>query len=251
MNQRTRQMPKQSLAALAIQNASAPKRLEVINEAGGTPKVYLYDVISAWWGVSAEQVVEAIDSIEGDAFEMHINSPGGDVFEAKAIVAAMRASGKHVTTVVDGLAASSASWIATAGNRVLMAAGSFLMIHKSWTIELGNADDLRKTAGVLDQVDASIAAEYARRAKGGMEAVQEWMADDTWIAASDAVEYGLADEELDADGGSKASNWRLDTYNNVPKALTERPAEPAPERDLGRIKAFGELVLSGAERRIC
>src|SRR3546814_3763793 len=93
-----------------------------------------------------------------------IDSPGGDVFGGRAIAQAIREYSGEVTCHIDGLAASAASYIAIAGDRVVAAPGAFLMIHRAWTFALGNCNDLVAQAGVLEKIDGTIAASYAAKA---------------------------------------------------------------------------------------
>jgi ATP-dependent Clp protease protease subunit len=166
--------------------------------------IYVYDVIvasdadAAWWGgVSAESFVKALRGMSGDV-QLRINSPGGDVFGAKAMAQAVREYPGKVTAHVDGYAASAASYLATSAESTIMAPGSMMMIHKAWTIALGNADEFRATAGLLEKIDGTIAADYAASAERRGKNAQDFealMAAETWFTPAEAIEAGLADEE--------------------------------------------------------
>jgi ATP-dependent Clp protease protease subunit len=187
--------------------------------------IYVYDVIVAsdedamWFGgVSAESFVKALRGMAGDV-QLRINSPGGDVFGAKAMAQAMRDYSGKITAHVDGYAASAASHLVTNAAKAVMAPGSMLMIHKAWTIDIGNADDFTKTADLLNKIDATIAADYAasaeRRGKDASDFVA-LMAAETWFTPEEAIAVGLADEQAEA--GPKAKvDWDLSAYEHAPK----------------------------------
>ena len=185
--------------------------------------IMIYDVIvasdaDAEWlgGVSAETVVRQIRSMSGP-ITLRINSPGGDVFAARAIQAAMEAHPDQITAYVDGYAASAASLIAVAADRCLMASSAFMMIHKAWTIAAGNADEMMASAALLEKIDASLAETY--QAKGG-QTPDHWsdlMRAETWFTAQEALDQGLADE-VTAKPVKAAAQWDLSAYANAPAA---------------------------------
>ena len=131
--------------------------------------IYLYDMIvnsddeAEWWGgVSPQSFVKALNEITAGTIHLRVNSPGGSVFAARAMEQAIREHKSKIVVHIDGLAASAASFLIMAADEIHMAPGSFLMIHKAWTMMFGNADDLRKEAGLLDQIDASLVKTYAK-----------------------------------------------------------------------------------------
>jgi ATP-dependent Clp protease, protease subunit len=194
---------------------------------GGT--LWLYDVIASdddeaeWWGgISPRQFIGALHSMSGPV-TLRINSPGGSVFGAQAMVAAMRDYDGPITARVDALAASAASVIAAEAAHLEMAQGSMLMIHKAWSLAIGNADDMRSTADLLEKIDGQISGTYAR--KGGDKDWAAMMAAETWFDADEAVAAGLADRVLSE---SKQKNlWDLSAF----KAAPWQPAQKTPESD--------------------
>lgn len=168
----------------------------ISNAADGAAVVRIYDEIS-WWGITAEDFIRDLDAITASKIRVEINSPGGDVFDAVAIYNALRTHPAHVTTRVDGLAASAASLIVQAGDHRVMLSSAQMMIHNAWGIVIGNADDHREMAGLLDQQDDVIAGIYASRSGGDRAAFRTLMSVETWLTDSDAVEKGLADEVID------------------------------------------------------
>lgn len=161
-------------------------------------EIFIYDDIGPDWAgmVSAKFVIDELKKFAGEPVTIRINSPGGFVSEGQAIYNALRRhsqQGGKVTTAVDALAASIASYIAMAGDEIEMAENAMLMIHKAWTWMAGNADDFRKEAGVLDKFDDTLADTYVARSKQDKEKVLQMLADETWLTAKEAVELGFAD----------------------------------------------------------
>lgn len=205
--------------------------------------LYIYDVIvasdaDAEWlgGVSAETVVKQLRASTGP-ITLRINSPGGDVFAARAIQAAMDAYDGEITAHVDGYAASAASLIAVAADRCVMSAGSFMMIHKAWTIAVGNADDMLASAELLEKIDGTLAETYAEKATGDVGAFADLMRAETWFTAKEAVDAGLADEVAGKAPKSQTA-WDLSAYGSAPMPsndLTEasdpEPATQAADED--------------------
>lgn len=164
-------------------------------------EVELYGEVgfSPWGdGMTAAQLSAAIREAEGsgpvDQIRVRVNSPGGDVFEGLAIYNLLAGHKAKVHVVVDGLAASAASFIAMAGDRITMAEGSMMMVHNAWSVVAGNADDMREKAAMLDKVDGVLAGVYAARTKQKDAKVREMMAAETWMTGSEAKALGFADE---------------------------------------------------------
>lgn len=206
--------------------------------------VYLYDMIvgsedEAEWmgGVSPQSFVKALNDITAPTIHLRVNSPGGSVFAARAMEQAIRQHKSQVIAHVDGLAASAASFLIMAADEVRMAPGSFLMIHKAWTMAFGNADDLRKESDLLDQIDASLVKTYAARTGQTPEDIASWMAAETWIEADRAVELGFAsavDDDKTKSAANQPAAWDTSAFKNAPKTAQNRtetqetPAKPSP-----------------------
>jgi len=193
--------------------------------------VYVYDVIDPFWGASAQALIDALAAADGAEVALHINSPGGDVFEGRAMAAAVVAYPGKVTAHVDGLAASAATYVALAANEVRITDGGMMMIHNGWTLAMGDKASLRKTADLLEQIDGLIAADYARHMNMPVDQVKALMDDETWYTPQQALEAGLVDV-IDAntkrDATANASRWNLSAYANAPKR-EERPADQAEQ----------------------
>jgi ATP-dependent protease ClpP protease subunit len=197
--------------------------------------LYIYDVIvasddDAEWigGVSAETIVKQIRAMTGPII-LRINSPGGDVFAARAIQAAMEAHDGEIVAHVDGYAASAASLIAVAADRCVMASGAFMMIHKAWTIGMGNADDMLASAELLEKIDGTLAETYAAKSGGEAAAFADMMRAETWFTAQEAVDAKLADE-ITAKAPKAQAAWDLTAYGTAPAA--ESAVEPGPEAEV-------------------
>ncbi len=162
--------------------------------------VSILDVIGADFfgeGVTTRRIAGALRALGDGPVTVQINSPGGDIFEAVAIYNLLRMHQGEVTVQVLGMAASSASIIAMAGDRIEMGAGAQMFLHNAWSFVAGNAGELRALADDLDKADGEMAALYAARAGVEPSEAMAWMAADTWFTGAEAVEAGLADAIVD------------------------------------------------------
>jgi ATP-dependent protease ClpP protease subunit len=185
-------------ADLFKERIGAAATLTVQNRDGadGPAVVRIYGIIDDWFGISAEQVAAELEQITADEIEVQINSVGGSVFEGVAIFNALRAHPAKITTRVDGMAASIASVIVQAGDRRIMLTGSQMMIHEALAITIGNGEDHRKTAEILDVQTSIIAGIYAERSDTDADEWLALMAEETWFDHDGAVKAGLADEAV-------------------------------------------------------
>lgn len=191
-------------------------------KAGETPALYIYDEIG-YFGDSAKDLVNELKAVQGDRLDVHLNSPGGDIFDGLAIYQALKDHPAAVTMHIDGLAASIASVIAQAGDRIVMAPKASLMIHDGWTMSVGNAADMRKTADLLDKQSDIIASVYADRSGQPADFWRARMAEDTWFNAEEALEAGLVDE---IEGQEKKT--QDDPFDLTVFAHAGRDKAPAP-----------------------
>lgn len=164
----------------------------------GVAKLRLYEPIDSWggyWGVSALEFAEVLDELDDSVEEirLHINSPGGEVWEALAILNNLRDFDAKLVAQVDGIAASCASFIACAADETIMAPNTQLMIHDAWGLCVGNASDMRGTADLLDGVSDNIASIYADKSGEDTAHWRNIMLDEGWYSAQEAVDAGLAD----------------------------------------------------------
>jgi len=150
-------------------------------------------------GVTVKRIAGALRSIGSRPVTVTINSPGGDIFEGLAIYNLLREHDAEVTVKVVGLAASAASVIAMAGDRVEIARSGFFMIHNSWVIAMGNKEDLREIAGWLGKIDDAMAGIYGARVDLDRDEIVARMVKETWISGDQAVDLGFADDFLPRD----------------------------------------------------
>lgn len=154
--------------------------------------------------------------------DLHINSSGGDVFEGLAIYNLLKASPNHITVYIDGLAASIASVIAMAGDRIYIPANAMLMLQAPWTSAQGNSKELRKLAADLDQLAESMKDIYMDRAGGRVnrQTITKLMDQETWLTGSEALEYGLADEVLNpVKVAACLTHEQAKMFKHVPKVV--------------------------------
>lgn len=219
---------------------ASARKFEVVAKAESNDvEIFLYDAIVSseieaeyWGGVAPESFVKAVYGVDKAAtIHLRINSPGGSVFAARSMEQALRDHKGKVIVHIDGLAASAATFIAMAGDEVIMSKGALFMIHKAWTGLWANADGLRKEAELLDKIDGTLAETYADKTGKDVSAISEWMAAETWFTAQEALDAGFATSIAEAE--AKAGAWNLSAYDNAPKidlATTPTPAqEPKPE----------------------
>lgn len=170
-------------------------------EADEPATISIYDTIGIdWWsgeGVTAKRIAGALRSIGARDVTVNLNSPGGDMFEGLAIYNLLREHPGEVRVKVMGVAASAASVIAMAGDRIEMGLGSFLMVHNSWGMVVGNRHDMTEAAAAFAQFDGAMSEIY--EARSGLDAaeVAALMDAESWIRASEAIDKGLADGTFD------------------------------------------------------
>ena len=161
-------------------------------------EIWIYEEIGEdFWtggGITAKSFQKELSEIKAGQIDLHINSPGGVVFDGITIYNLLRQHPANVTTYIDGLAASIASVIALAGDRVVMAENALFMIHKASGMVMGTSDDMRDFAEKLDKVNGSIATTYISKTKKDEKEVNDLMAAETWMTADEALEMGFVDE---------------------------------------------------------
>lgn len=217
------------------QPPTATSRASLLADTGtdtGVSTLYLYDPIDSWggiWGVSAKEFATALAVLPADTTEirLHINSPGGEVFDAMAIVNQLAQHPAKVVAIVDGIAASAASFIAASADEVIMGVGAQLMVHDAWNIAIGNEADMLAMADRLSRDSNSVAAIYAAKAGGTVDEWRAAMRDETWYSAEEAVAAGLADSTIN----DPASNDKAKATLTDARALFRyagRGEAPAP-----------------------
>lgn len=174
---------------------------QVKNEVNGNSEILLYGPIAgerSWWGdeVTPRSFAEDLESLNGKDVTVRINSGGGDVFAAHAIHNQLIAYKGKVTVVIDGLAASAATIIAVAGDRIIMPSNALFMIHNP-AIGLSDyygVEELAQAVNALNAIKDSIVAAYRKRCKVSAEEIAAMMDAETWMGAAECLEKGFVDE---------------------------------------------------------
>lgn len=244
-------MRRNALMQLLAENRQPPKPMSsrIVRNTATEATVYLYgqivaDPMIAEWmgGVCPQDFAPALAGIDAQTIHLRINSPGGDVFGSEAMAQAIREHPAQIIGHIDGVAASAATNVACACDRVVMARNAKYMVHQAWTMGMGNADDMRKVSDLLDKVDASIISEYVRFTGKDEATVSAWVKAETWFAAEEALAAGFVHAIAGNDDApaENASAWNLSAYANAP-----RPAPTASDehrdRQRQRMRALSAL----------
>lgn len=222
------------------ENAKDWFRVENSVDEEDSTDIYVYESIGGWFGMWADEFVAQLKQVATSKINLRLNSPGGSVFDGIAIANAIRSHPASVTVYVDSLAASIASVIALAGDRVVMMPQSQFMVHNASGACYGDASEMTKMADLLDKQSRNIAEAYAQHTGGTLAEWQDYMAAETWFTAEEAVAVGLADEVMpmrttkseDADAepepasamAQMSRSWDLSMYT-----YAGRDAAPAPD----------------------
>lgn len=178
-----------------VRNSTTPAPwYRISNATGDRAEVSLYGAIDSWDGITAASFTKELKAVTASAIDLRINSPGGLVFDSIAIYAALKRHPATVDVHIDGLAASAASFIAMAGDSVEIEKPAKMMIHDAQGLTIGNADDMRTMADLLDELSGTIADIYAERSGRPASQWRQAMRSTTWYSATDAVRAGLADK---------------------------------------------------------
>jgi len=198
-------------------------------------EISIYDEIGAY-GVSAKAFLADLGKLPDKApMTLRLNSPGGSVFDAVAIYNALQRHAGRVTVSIDGIAASAASYIAMAGDEIIMPENAFLMIHDPSGMVMGTAADMRAMAEALDKIGASLLRGYAAKSGKPEKDIAKLMARETWLDAAEALEMGFAD--IMSEPVKMAASFDVSRFQNTPPEIVEAvkakdepvTAEPEPE----------------------
>jgi ATP-dependent protease ClpP protease subunit len=182
-------------------------------------EVLIYDEIGAY-GVSAKGFLAEFGALPDDApIDLRLNSPGGSVFDAVAIYNALSRHAGTITVWIDGIAASAASYIAMAGDEIVMPENAFMMIHDPSGVVMGTAVDMRDMAGTLDKIAASMTRGYAAKSGKPVEEIAALLKAETWFDAKDALEAGLATRM--SEPVRIAASFDIARFRNAPSVLAE------------------------------
>lgn len=219
-------------------------------KAANTAEVLLYDAIGPEWAgmICAQGFASALKAM-GDIsqIDVRINSPGGAVFEGMAIYNTLANHPANVTVHIDGLAASIATIIAMAGDKINMAENAMFMIHEPSGVQVGTSASMLEMAGLLEKLTNSSVDVYASRSKQDPVAIRTAMTAETWYTAAEAKAAGFVDAitpnkqiaaEFDSKQFEKAPAWAQERLRQLSMKLEPQMADKPEEKiDLDAIKA--------------
>lgn len=214
-----------NLIKLLVDNQKSGAASVRFDGAAGAANVYLKGPISADYGASAAALRAAFAEAGGADVTLNVNSPGGDVFEAREMQAVITGYAGKVSALIAGVAASAATFVTMACDDVAMLKGSRYMIHNGWSICMGDKLAMAAMGGLLEQFDGELAAEYAAKTGATVAQVVAWMNAETWFTADQALEAKFVDRLVENTRNEKLGGmWNLSAYANAPA----READPAP-----------------------
>ncbi|WP_454834625.1 ClpP-like prohead protease/major capsid protein fusion protein [Rahnella aceris] len=192
-----------------------------------TADIYIYDEIG-YWGVTARQFASSMKALgDLDHINLHIHSPGGDVFDGIAIYNLLNSHTASKTVYIDGLAASMASVIAMVGNPIIMPENAMMMVHKPWGITGGDANDMRDYADLLDKVEAVLIPSYAKKTGKTPDELALMLGEETWMTAQECLEHGFADQISTAvQAMARINSKRIEEFDAMPNALKNMITKP-------------------------
>ena len=212
-------------------------------------EISIFDEIG-YFGVSAKQFIADLKSVPADhEIVLKIHSPGGEVFDGNAIYNALKRHTGGVSVQIEGLAASMATVISLAGAPVKMAANGFYMIHNPWGSAVGDAEEMRDQAALLDKIRQGMIAAYAAKSGQEPEQIAAWMDAETWFSAEEAKAAGFVDEITDSLALAASSNKfaRLGKFRHAPSDLTARSVDMDTEAQTAEAEIAVEPVVEAQE----
>jgi ATP-dependent Clp protease protease subunit len=207
-------------------------------------EIFIYDEIGPdYWGlVGANYIRDELAKYKGNDVTVRINSPGGSVTEGQAIYNFLLRHDGDVTIEIDSLAASMGSYIAMAGKTIRIAENAMVMVHNPWSIAIGDAAEMRKSADVLEKFQLSASEVYARRSGQKLDKIRELMDAESWLTAAEAIELGFADEISQPLNSMSARIVPQDRFAKTPdRFLATAPPPKAQERIEQRNRKIEQL----------
>ncbi|WP_082918436.1 ClpP-like prohead protease/major capsid protein fusion protein [Proteus hauseri] len=224
-----------------------------------TADIYIYDEIGGW-GISARRFTEDLLSMGNlSHINLHIHSPGGEVFDGIAIYNQLKNHSATITVYIDGLAASMASVIAMVGDTVIMPKNAMMMIHKPWGVSWGDANDMREYADLLDKLENVLIPAYVAKTGKTTEEITAMLEQETWLDGDECVEHGFADKVIEpVKAMASLTSKRIEEFSSMPSAIknqitpknTTTPIQqpitaPAPEPQPNVTYADEQVRLNG------
>lgn len=223
-----------------------------------TGEIYIYgDIVSYKWDdadVTAADFAKDLNAL-GDikTLNIYINSYGGSVFQGQAVYSILKRHSAEKNVYVDGIAASIASLIATAGDNIYMPENAMMMIHNPWGFAMGNAQEMRQMADSLDKIRKAMIPAYLNKTgeKLTEDKLVELLDAESWLTAQECYDYGLCDKLLEEKKiAASVSTEMLEKYKNVPDALKGQNLDGAADKlsEEERTKMIQELKASIKKR---
>lgn len=218
---------------------------------GERDAIYIYEPIDSdeYWGFSPATLLRLLPQCENEGLDVHLNTPGGDMFAASTIIQNLRASGKDIDIYIDGIAASAGSWIAVVGNNRYIADTGSVWIHNAQSYRYGDHRVMARAAEELQKLNDIILDQYENMLTDAVsrEMVQGWMDDETLFTAAESLTYGFATEILTADTVTNQKTtvpfdntiqWDLSFYDID---LPDLPDDPENEQPPGGDQIFSDI----------
>jgi ATP-dependent protease ClpP protease subunit len=207
--------------------AKAQGQYRMVNKGNDRGEIWVYGVIGMDWfgdGVTAKTFADDLKKLgKVQTIDLRINSDGGVVTDARAMYNLLVEHPAKVIAHIDGIAASAASFLAMAGEQILIAEGGFVMIHNARGVTIGEAEDHDRMAGVLRQVNQTIVDTYVARTNQDAKQIKKWMDAETWFTGKEAVANGFADKMVE-NMRVAASLAHVEMFKHLPTALLPKRA---------------------------
>jgi ATP-dependent Clp protease protease subunit len=223
---------------------------KIVNAAeseSGESEIWFYGYISefSWFGdeVTPGMFKADLDRLGGKPVTLRINSGGGEVFAASAIRAMIMDYKGRVTTRIDGLCASAATYVAMAGDVVKMQDSAFFMIHDPWTVAIGGVEDFKRAMELLKTVKNGIIETYQAKTQADVATLSRWMSNETWFSAQEALQNGFIDEVI----SEPTSKMAMEAAPMFAMANAVRSFERAPEELRKRMDEFASRPENSAD----
>lgn len=221
----------------------------------GPAEIFIFDEIGIF-GISADRFVKELKAIKNKEILLHLNTPGGNVFDGIAIANSLKSHPAKVIAQIDGIAASIGSIVALAGDEVNIADSGFMMIHKASGFSIGNSDVMLKMSKTLDKIDGTLSKVYADKTGLTSKETLALMGDETWFTGEEAVDIGLADNVIGGEG--EEALFDLSKFINVPEGLkgkSKKQVEAEEKREWEKLlqelgftqKEAKTIIAEGAE----
>lgn len=209
---------------------------------GSRGEIWLYDQVGqSFWGdgISAKSFQKELGNLgKVSTITLHVNSPGGDVFDGFAIYNQLKQHPARIEVSIDGIAASIASIISMAGDQISIAKNGMMMIHNPHGMAIGGADEMERVAALLKQVKGNLVQTYVDRTGAETDQISNWMDDETWMTAETALQYGFVDH-VTGEQPVTACIYDLSKFKNVPGSLRQAMLDArgaTPARDMRAVR---------------